>query len=234
MVILGIERAGAFAPYVTVPVDRVFRLPAGLDDLTGALAETLAVEVHLFRNLSAPLLRTVVVLGAGAQGLLAVRLARLAGAAQVIVSDVMPHRLELAQQMGATTIIHANHEDVPARVMALSENWGAELVVDTAGVPITRQQGLASLAPGGTLSLIGLGKGETTLDFVPVVGKELSIRGSYCYSDDDFYRSMELLASGQVRVSDMIQVAPLREGVTYFDRLTRQPDGLTKVLLKAE
>src|SRR5436309_1689263 len=79
----------------------------GLSDWDGALVETLAVEVHLFRHTAQPLTRTVVVLGAGAQGLLAVQLARRAGAAQIIVTDMMPHRLRLAEQMGATTVLRA-------------------------------------------------------------------------------------------------------------------------------
>ena len=77
MSILGIERAGAFAEYVAVPADRLFRLPAHLSDQDGALVETLSIQVHLFQQVPRPLLRTVVVLGAGPQGLFAVQLARL-------------------------------------------------------------------------------------------------------------------------------------------------------------
>ena len=69
---------------------------------------------------------------------------------------------------------------------------------------------------GGTLALIGLGEGETTLNFLPVVAKELNIRGSYCYSDDDFERALELITSGQVQIQSMIQTAPLNEGPAYF------------------
>jgi 2-desacetyl-2-hydroxyethyl bacteriochlorophyllide A dehydrogenase len=232
MAIIGIERPGAFAEVVAVPTDRVFGLPADLSDVDGALVETLAVEVHLFRHMTPPLLRTVVILGAGAQGLLAAQLAKLAGATQVIVTDRIAERLALAKRLGASITIEADQENLVQRILDSTDGWGADLVVDAVGAPITRQQAIAVLAPGGTLGLIGLGKGETTLDFLPVVNKELQIRGSYCYSDDDFQRALELLAARQIKVQDMIQVAPLAEGESYFQRLLGESTGLTKVLLR--
>jgi 2-desacetyl-2-hydroxyethyl bacteriochlorophyllide A dehydrogenase len=232
MEILGIERTGAFTELVAVPVHRVFALPESVDELDAALTETLAVEVHLFRQMTTPLPRMVVVLGSGAQGLLALQLARLAGAEQVIVTDVIPQRLALAQTLGASVTIRADQEDVVEAVLDCTNGWGAELVIDTAGLALTRQQGVATLAPGGTLALIGLGEGETTLNFLPVVAKELNIRGSYCYSDDDFERAVELIAKGQVQIQSMIQTAPLNEGPAYFEKLADEPEGLVKVLLQ--
>jgi len=231
MSILGIERAGAFAERVAVPANRLFPLPDNLSDLDGALVETLAVEVHLFRQTAHPLLRSVVVLGAGAQGLLAVQLARRAGASQIIVTDMMPHRLRLAEQMGATAALRGD-EDVVAGVMRLTDGWGAEFVVDAVGAAATRRQGVAMLAPGGTFGLVGLGPGETPLDFGPVINRELVLRGSYCYSDDDFMRALELLASGHIQVGAMLDVAPLREGASCFERLMDPAAGLTTVLLQ--
>jgi 2-desacetyl-2-hydroxyethyl bacteriochlorophyllide A dehydrogenase len=231
MAILGIERAGAFAEYVSVPANRVFRIPAGLGDAEASLTETLAVEVHLFRQFAALYPRTVVVLGAGAQGLFAVQLARSAGAAQIIASDLFDDRLELAARSGATLTLRPDQSDPVKQVLALTDGWGADLVIDAVGAPSTRAQGVAMLAPGGTLALVGLGVGETTLNFLPVVGRELTIQGSYCYSDDDFLLALEMLASGAVRPEGMLHAAPLREGAAYFQRLVDAPTGLTKVVL---
>jgi L-iditol 2-dehydrogenase len=231
MLILGIERAGAFAERVAVPADRLFPLPDGLSERDGALVETLAVEVHLFRHTPQPLLRTVAVLGAGAQGLLAVQLARLAGASQVIATDMMPHRLRLAEQMGATATLRGDG-DVVASIKDLTGGWGADFIVDAVGASATRRQGIAALAPGGTLGLIGLGPGETPVDFGPVINRELVLHGSYCYSDDDFLRAMELIAGGQIQVDAMLDVAALREGASCFEKLMDPAAGLTKVVLQ--
>jgi 2-desacetyl-2-hydroxyethyl bacteriochlorophyllide A dehydrogenase len=234
MAVLGIERHGAFAEWVTVPADRVFMLPDGLNNINGSMTETLAVEVHLFRKYAPPLLRTVVVLGAGAQGLLAVQLARISGASEIVVSDIVPQRLAMAEQMGATITIQADREDAVKRVMAATGGWGAEFVIDAVGSPVVRQQGLAMLGPNGTFGMVGLGPGETPVSFNPVVNKEISIHGSYAYTDDDFERSLELLATRQIEVDSMIHVANLNEGITYFQRLIDEPAGLTKVVLKAQ
>ena len=234
MAVLGIERAGAFANVIAVPADRVFKLPDGMNELDATLTETLAVEAHVFRTMAPALLRAVVVLGAGPQGLLAAQLAKLAGASTVIVTDLVAHRLDMALSMGATHVVQSGTEDVVERVKALTGGWGAEFIVDTAGAPATRQQGVAALAPGGTLALIGLGKGDTTLNFVPVVNRELHVRGSYAYTDDDFLRAVELIASGHIRVREMIRLAPLSQGASFFERLTTQPDDLVKVVLQPE
>jgi threonine dehydrogenase-like Zn-dependent dehydrogenase len=231
MRIVGIERPGAFAPLIAVPAHRVFPIPDMLSDVEGALVETLAVEVHLFQQMVPSLLRSVVILGAGAQGLLAVQLARLLGIPQVIVSDIVPQRLALASQMGATITVQADAENVVDITRRVTDGWGADLVIDAVGAPVTRRQAVAVTAPGGTIGLIGLGEGETTLNFLPVVSKEMHVRGSYCYNDDEFQRALELIASGQIQVGSMVYVAPLSEGVTYFRHLLEEPAGLTKVLL---
>lgn len=231
MSIVGLERAGGFAERVAVPAHRLFPLPDGLSDLHGALVEMLAVEVHLFRHTMRPLPRAVVVLGAGSQGLLAVQLARLAGASQIIVTDMLPHRLRLAEQMGATTVLPGDG-NVVAEIMALTDGWGAEFIVDAVGASATHRQGIAALAPGGTFGLVGLGPGETTANFGSVINRELVLRGSYCYSDDDFVRALELLDRKQIQVDAMLEVATLGEGVSCFERLVDPASGLTKVVLQ--
>lgn len=230
--IIGIEQAGGFAPLVTAPAHRVFTLPDELSDEDAALTETLAVEVHLFRQSAPSLIRSLLILGAGAQGLLALQLARLSGVPEIIVTDVVPARLRLAESMGATHVLNAKKQDVVAEVKARTGGWGVEFAIETAGLPVSRQQGVQSLAPGGSLVLIGLGEGVTTFDYLPVVARELSIRGSYCYSDDDFSRSLELLTTRQVRTEGLLTSLPLTEGPAAFASLTSDPGDKIKVLLQ--
>ena len=231
MQIVGIERAGAFAEYVSVPADRVFPIPDSLSERHASLVETLAVEVHLFAAMVQPILRSVAIFGAGAQGLFAVQLARLTGAEQIIVSDLMPSRLALAERLGATHTFQADKVSVSREVSRLTDGWGVDFSVDAVGAPAIRQEATAVLAPGGTLGLVGLGRGETVLDFLPVVNKELSIKGSYCYTDGDFQRALDLVAHGTIEVESMIDNAPLREGAHYFEQLLAPGTPFTKVVL---
>ena len=69
------------------------------------------------------------------------------------------------------------------------------------------------------------------LDFLPVVNKELSIRGSYCYTDGDFQWALDMVAHGTIEVESMINNAPLREGVDFFEQLLAPNTPLTKVVL---
>lgn len=231
MAILGIERHGGFAEFVSVPANRVFPIPEGMDDVTASLTETLAVEVHLFRQFSPLYPRTAVILGAGAQGLFAVQLARNAGAEQIIVSDMVDDRLQLATALGADITIRPDREDAVKRVLQATDGWGADFVVDAVGAPATRTQGVAMLAPAGTLALVGLGVGETTMNFLPIINKELRVFGSYCYTDDDFILSLSMLASGSISAEGLRHRALLSEGGVYFQRLTNNPEGFAKVIL---
>jgi threonine dehydrogenase-like Zn-dependent dehydrogenase len=91
---------------------------------------------------------------------------------------------------------------------------------------------VAALAPGGTFGLVGLGPGETSLDFGPIINRELVLRGSYCYSDDDFARALELITTSQIQVGSLLDEAPLSEGVSCFEALLDPASTLTKVVLK--
>lgn len=146
---------------------------------------------------------------------------------------MLAERLELASQLAHVTV-HAREADVVQIVKERTDDWGVELAVDAAGTEITRQQGVAAIAPRGTLVLVGLGHGETTINYLPVVNRELIVRGSYCYTDDDFQRALEIIADGQIDAGKMIHVAPLTDGVDLFEKLATDPAGLAKVVLKPE
>lgn len=231
MHIVGIECAGGFATHVAVPASQVIPVPDSLTNERAAMVEPLAIEVRLFRECARPLLRSVLILGAGSQGLLAVQLARLFGIPQIIVSDTLANRLEVALHAGATDIIDATDIDVAQRVLELTGHLGVELAVETAGASRARTTGLAALARGGTFAIVGLGQRETSIDFLDVVAHEKTIRGVYCYSDDDFARALELLVSSQIHVDSMLSVLPLAEGPAAFAALVDEQKRFVKVLL---
>jgi 2-desacetyl-2-hydroxyethyl bacteriochlorophyllide A dehydrogenase len=233
MTLIGIERAGGMAEYVTAPAHRLFRLPKGLSDMEGSMTETLAVEVHLFRRVMTPYTRTVVVLGAGAQGLLAVQLAKVAGAENIVSCDIVPQRLAMARKLGATHTVIGNEEDVVKTVLDLTDGWGADLVVEAVGNARLRQQGQQMLSIGGTLALVGNFNGVTQFDFLPIITKEQRVFGTYCYTDDDFSRALEMIATTQINVKPMLHPAKLEEGVHYFHQLIEEPGALVKVALSA-
>lgn len=230
MQILGIEVPGGFATHVRAPAAQIYPVASTMASEVAVFAEPLAIQVRLFRQHADSLTRSVLILGAGSQGLLAVGLARMLAIPRIIVSDMVPARLELARQMGATDVLLAS-EDVPEAVRRMTDGLGVELAVETAGASAARTTGLAALARGGTFAIVGLGQRETAIDFLDLVGQEKSVRGVYCYSDDDFVRALELLDTGRIDVVRMAEIKPLTVGPEAFVLAANGGQEAVKVLL---
>ncbi|MDE2820275.1 MAG: alcohol dehydrogenase catalytic domain-containing protein [Chloroflexota bacterium] len=230
--LIGGEQPGGFAEQVAVPARALFQLPENLSLKRAALVETLATSVHAFEQNLSGLLRNVAVLGAGAQGLFAVQLARLAGAKLIAVSEVAPHRLAMARKLGATHVVNARQENVVEAIGALTGGEGVDLVIEAAGKALTRQQAIQLLRPGGTAIFLALGAEASPIDFMSVVPRELHLRGTQCYTDADFALAIELLANGEIICDPLITEMPLDKGPAAFEKLSVNPGEAIKVLLE--
>lgn len=231
LVLIGGERPGGFAERATVPASSLFPVPENLSLRQAALTETLATSVHAFEQNLSGILRSVAVLGGGAQGIFAVQLARLAGAKLIAVSETVPHRLAVAHSLGATHAINAGDENIVEAILALTDGEGVDLAVEAAGKAVTRQQSTQLLRPGGTAIFLALGAERTPIDFMSVVPRELHLRGTQCYTDADFALAIQLLANGEIIVDPLISEMPLAKGAAAFDMLARNPGEMIKVIL---
>jgi len=230
--LIGVHRPGGFAEYVAVPRKAVYVLPDGLDYIGGTIVEPLAVSVRIFHQNQRGLLKWVAIFGAGAQGLLALQMAKTFGA-DTVISDINPSRLESAKALGASAVIRAKEEDPVQKIHEITKGRGVDLAVDAAGLSITRQQALSSLKQGGTVVCVGLGADEamTTLNFLDVVNKELRIRGSYAYSTWEFLQAMDLLARERIDRTGWVEEIPLEEGPRAFEELAHGASRAAKVVL---
>lgn len=161
-----LAHAGGFAEYQLLPSALVIPLPAGTPPEVAVLAQQLGTTVFAMKRFwRGPAEGAAVVLGAGAVGLFFTRLCRLAGFEQVIVSDLHPHRLEVAKQVGATDIVLAEGDAVVSAVQRLT-GTGARLVVEAAGRDETRVQAIHCVAVDGRIGMFGMPDGaEMTLPF---------------------------------------------------------------------
>ena len=226
--LIGGEQPGGFAEQVAVPSSSLFKLPENLSLKQAALIETLATSVHAFEQNLSGILRSVAVLGAGAQGIFAVQLAKLAGAKLIAVSEMVPYRLTMAQKLGATNIINAAQENAVEAIFAMTDGEGVDLVIEAAGQAVTRQQATQLLRPGGTAIFLALGTEPTPIDFMSVVPRELHLRGTQCYTDSDFALAIELLANGEIISDPLITEMPLEKGAAAFEMLASNPGGNDK------
>lgn len=230
--LIGGEQPGGFAERVAVPASSLFKVPENLSLQQAALVETLATSVHAFEQNLSGIRRRVAVLGAGAQGLFAVQLARLAGAKLIAVSETVPHRLAMALKLGATHAINAGQDNVVEAVLDLTDGEGVDLAIEAAGKALTRQNATQLLRPGGTAIFLALGAEPTPIDFMALVPRELHLRGTQCYTDADFALAIELLASGEISVDPLITGMPLQKGAAAFAALTSDPGEMIKVILE--
>jgi len=229
--LIGMDRPGAFAEFVSVPRRAIFPLPEGMSPTLGTMAEALANAVHIIQHSAAGLMRGVAVVGAGTQGLLALQMARLAGISPRLITDVELYRLEVAQRLGADLAINAREQDPVQAVSKFTGERGVDLVIEAVGVNATRQQAIAMAAPGGRIVLLGLHEVKSELDCQAIVTCELTVRGSYAYSSYDFLTALDLLASERVEVRSWLDEAPLADGQRVFEALADHPGRLIKVVL---
>jgi threonine 3-dehydrogenase len=174
--IIGVDRDGAFAEYIVMPATNVLPLE-GIPTDVGAIMDPMGNAFHAV--LSAEIPGSIVfIVGCGPIGCFAVGVARAAGAAKVIASDINPKRLALAARMGAHVIIDAGHDDVVRRVLDETNGEGADVVCEMSGVPSALHQALAAVRMGGRVQLLGIPTHDVPIDFAnEIIFKGLTLYG---------------------------------------------------------
>ena len=174
--IIGVDRDGAFAEYIVMPATNVLCLD-GIPTEVGAIMDPMGNAFHTVLSGDIPG-SNVFVVGCGPIGCFAVGIARAAGAAKVIASDINPKRLTLARTMGAQVTIDATKQDVVRQVLEATGNEGADVVCEMSGVPSALHQAFASVRMGGRVQLLGLPKGEVPVDIAnEIIFKGITIYG---------------------------------------------------------
>jgi len=216
--ILGIDIDGAFAEYVVLPAHNAWPSPGLAPDIA-AIQEPMGNAVHAaFMEEIAG--QTVVVLGCGPIGLMAVAIADMAGAARVFATDINPERLEMARTLGADEVIDAS-EDVAARLLEATGGVGVDIVLEMSGAESAIRQGFAAVTNGGRVSLLGLPSHPITMDLTD----EIIFKGVRVYGItgrkmfETWYRTQALLAQGLDLSPIVTHHLPLSRFAEAFDLL---------------
>src|SRR6266571_4300333 len=174
--IIGVDLDGAFAEYIAMPATNVLPLN-GIPTTVGAVMDPMGNAFHtvLTADVSGS---TVFIVGCGPIGCFAAGIARAAGAAKVIASDVNPKRLELARAMGAHLLINAARDDVVRTVLQETGGEGADVVCEMSGIPSALHQAFAAVRMGGRVQLLGIPKGAVPVDFASeIIFKGITVYG---------------------------------------------------------
>ncbi len=230
--LLGVEVNGAYAERVVVQEEQLYPKPPELRWHWAALCEPLAVALHAVQRAPMPLMGAVAVIGAGPIGLLTLLAARLRGAGPIFVTDRNPRRLALARELGAHRTVHVDQED-PVEIIRAATDGGVDVALEAVGIGATAQQAIDVVRNGGQVTWIGNSARTIQVDMQSVVTREITVRGSYAFTPEEFGAAVQALAGERVPVASLIEkVAPLEDGPTIFRQLAEGEQDWIKVILE--
>lgn len=229
--LLGMDRVqGGFAEYVTVSSSNLHPLAPNVTIERAVMVEPLANSVHVMRLAGAGQLQTIVIVGGGTQGILALMLARHLGHRRVAVIETSAARRDLAASRGASLVIDPHQTDPAAAVREWAPG-GTDIAIEAVGLESTRQTAIACARKGGTVIMLGLHDQTSGLDFATLVRSEIKVLGSFAYTARDFSRSLQLLTDGDLDPSPWVRIRPLADGRRAFEDMLRRPDATLKTVL---
>jgi 2-desacetyl-2-hydroxyethyl bacteriochlorophyllide A dehydrogenase len=172
---LGIEVDGLFAEYFKLPGYAVYPAPPGMDLEEGALVEPASVAYHAVRRVSPTPSDSVVIIGAGRIGLLALQSVAAFGCQRIIVSESIDKRLQLAGKLGAHRVVNPQNEDLEEIVKEETDGTGVDIVIEAAGFPETIAETVGLVRSAGKICLIGIPEKSVEFDFLTLVRREIDI-----------------------------------------------------------
>jgi len=193
---VGVSRPGAFAEYLSVPAFNVFKLPDQITDDMASILDPLGNATHT--ALSFDLVgEDVLITGAGPIGVMAVAIARFAGARHVVITDVNDYRLKLARKMGASRALNVTRETIDDTMRDLGMEEGFDVGMEMSGNPQAFRDMLRTMHHGGKIAMLGIPPGEMAINWNDVIFKGLFIKGIYGREMfETWYKMSSMLQSG--------------------------------------
>ena len=200
---LGVQRPGAFAEYVVLPMTNVWHHWQGVRDDVAAIFDPFGNAVHT--ALAFPVLgEDVLVTGAGPIGCMAVAVVRHAGARHVVATDLNPYRLDLARQMGATRAIDPRERDLADVQRELGMTEGFDVMLEMSGNADALRAGIANMAHGGRIAILGIPTDAVELDLDPVIFNMLTLKGIYGREMYETWYQMSVMLDSGLDISRVI------------------------------
>lgn len=202
---VGVNRDGGFAEYSVVPAAQCLKVSPELDYAAAAMSEPLACCIHGIDRAGIRPGKNVCIIGGGPVGLLMVQLARLSGAARVILSEPVKMRRELGLRLGADIALDPGAGDIEKQLLETAGVPGADVVIECVGNTKATAQAIAAADKGATVVLFSVPSPDSAyeLQLFQAFRKELTIKTSFI-NPDTHQRAVDLLNSGRIRTADLI------------------------------
>jgi 2-desacetyl-2-hydroxyethyl bacteriochlorophyllide A dehydrogenase len=233
---IGLERNGAMARFVTVPVSSLHRIPPSVSMEEAAMSEPAGVALGAVRSANIDPGDDVAILGPGPIGLIILQMCKARGAGRVLVLGLKEDasRLKVAKELGADHVLIAGQDDIPKTVLELTEGRGLAVVFEVSGSPKAAVSGLELLRKFGELILVGIYPDSIPFDATRQIVRPIrTIKGSWGSDPLDWDRVLAMLAGRKLNFQPLIsKVLPLEQGAEGFE-IIRRREGL-KILLRPE
>ncbi|CAM3440766.1 NAD(P)-dependent alcohol dehydrogenase [Marinicrinis lubricantis] len=195
---------GAWAEYVTIRSDFLFKLPDGMSFEQGALLEPLSVGMHAMKRGRVSPADRVLVTGLGPIGLLAAQAAQLYGVGEIYGSDVVPFRQQLAKEIGVKGVFDPSKENVKERIEQLTEGEGVDVIVETSGNARAISDAVTTVKRGGRIVFVGLpAQDEISIHMNQLIDAELDVYGVFRYANT-YPAAIQALQQGKVDIEQVI------------------------------
>jgi threonine 3-dehydrogenase len=200
---IGVNRDGAFAEYIALPMTNIWHHAPGIDLDVAAIFDPFGNAVHT--ALTFPVLgEDVLITGAGPIGVMAAAVARHAGARHIVVTDLNPYRLDLARKLGVTRAVNVRETSLATVQGELGMQEGFDVGLEMSGNPAALRDMVANLAHGGRIAMLGVPSTEIAIDWNLVVFNMLTIKGIYGREMYETWYMMTVMLQSGLDISPVI------------------------------
>ena len=226
--VIGFDRDGGLAEYVSLPVDMLIRIPDTMNYEEGSLIEPLSVAVHAINLKSVNQEDKILVLGAGPIGLLTAMVLNFHGVDNLYISDINNYRLQIANSLGIKTINSIN-TNIYEYIEDITNGDMTDIVFEVVGVQESAEQMIDLVRPRGTIINVSVFKKHPKIDMRSINFKELTVLGSRVYTRQDFEKAIDI--SSHLPLTEIVSHRLPLSDVTDAFRLFKKEENVCKVLL---
>lgn len=205
---IGPGTQGGYAEYVLAkyPNRQLIKIPDNVSFEDAVLFDIFATAYHGYKRSNVQVGATVAVVGAGAIGLSLIQILKLSGAGKIIVLDKAEKKLEIAKKYGADVVLNPQSEDnLNETIKKECNDLGPEAVFECVGNPATVGMAVEFCRAGGEVILLGTnGEPLHTLNEIQIILREIDIKGSFCYDDNEVGIVFDLMSKGMIQTEGMI------------------------------
>lgn len=230
--VIGVHETGMTSQYFVTEASKLLKLPDELSFEQGALIEPIAVATAVIRKVRGVDGAKVAILGAGPIGNLVAQVANASGAQDVLITDINPKRLAIAEQCQIPHFVNSLEKDLETAIADSFGADGADIIIDCAGVPQTINSAVQCARRGSRLAVVANFKAPVELELVLLQRKEVTVYGIMMYLRQDFERAIQLVAQGNLYTQELVtNEFPVRDIQKAYQYIDAHFEDVMKVML---